>query len=78
MFEADIYLRPLHTSIFDIYKMLGPLICCLKGIWVHPYTVRPTKLASDLGIQVHLWSENDVIMSSLRLISTSVYFIHPC
>ncbi len=31
----------------------------------------------DLGIQGHLWSENDVIASCLRLISTTDLFIHP-
>jgi hypothetical protein len=37
--EANIHLRLLHTSILDIYKVFEPLVCCLKGIWVHPYTV---------------------------------------
>ncbi len=37
MFEADIHLRPLHTSILDIYKVFELLVCCLKGIWLHPY-----------------------------------------
>ena len=77
MSEADIDLRPLHASIFDINKGFEPLVCCLKVIWVHPYTVTPAKLAQDLGIQVHLWSENDAITSWLRLISTSDHFIHP-
>ena len=77
MVEADINLRPLHTSILDICKMFEPLVCCLKGIWVHPYTVTPAKLAPDFGVQVHLWSENDVIITCLRLISTSNHFIHP-
>ncbi len=26
------------------------LVCCLKGMWVHPYTVTLAKLALDLGI----------------------------
>ena len=77
MVEADIHLRLLHTSILDIYKVFEPLLCCLKGIRVHPYTITPAKLAPDLGIQVHLWSVNDVIRSWLRLISTSDPFIHP-
>ena len=33
MFEADIHLRPLPTSILDIFKVFEPLVCCLKGIW---------------------------------------------
>jgi hypothetical protein len=76
MFEADIYLRLLHTSILDVYKVFEPLVCCLKGIWVQPYSVTPAKLAPDLGIQVHLRSGNDATMSWLRLISTSDHFIH--
>jgi hypothetical protein len=52
MVEADIHLRLLPTSILDIYKVLKPLVYCLKGIWVHPYIVIPTKLAPDFGIWV--------------------------
>ncbi len=77
MFEADIYLRLLHASILDIYKMFEPLVCCIKGIWVQLYSVTPAKLPPDLGIQVHLRSENDATTSWLRLISTSDHFIHP-
>jgi hypothetical protein len=76
MVEADIYFRPLHTSILDIHKVFELLVCCLKGIWLHLYTVTPSKLAPDLGIQVHLRSGNDAIMLLLRLISTYC-FIHP-
>jgi hypothetical protein len=50
MFEADIQFRPLHSSIVDIYKVFEPLVCCLKGKWVHPYTVTLAKLAPDFGI----------------------------
>ncbi len=63
MFEADIQFRPLHTSILDIYKMFEPLVCCIKGIWVNPYTVTPAKLAPDLGILGPLWT---VIIVPLR------------
>ena len=77
MAEADINLRPFHTSIFDIYKGFEPLVCCLKGTWVHPYTVTPAKLAPDFGIWVHLRSGNDAITSCLGLISTSDPFIYP-
>jgi hypothetical protein len=75
--EADIPLKLLHASILDIYKVIEPLVCCLKGIWVHPYTITPARLAPDLGSQGHLWSDNDVITSWLRLISTSDPFMHP-
>jgi hypothetical protein len=71
MFEADIYLRLLHTSILVKYKVFEPLVCCLKGIWAQPYSVTPAKLPPDLGIQVHLRSGNDATMS------TSDDFIHP-
>ena len=77
MVEANIPLRPLHTSILGIYKVFEPLVCCLKGIWVHPYTITPAKLALDLGIQVHLKSGNDAITSCSALISTKDHFMHP-
>jgi hypothetical protein len=78
MFEADIYLRLLHTSMLDISKVFETLVCCLKGIWVQPYSITPAKLPPDLGIQVHLRSGNDATMSWLRLISTSDHtsYIH--
>ncbi len=50
MFEDDMHFKPLYSSIFDIYKVFELLVCCLKRIWVHPYTVTPAKLAPDLGI----------------------------
>ena len=59
MIEADIHLRPLHTFILDICKVFEPLLCCLKGICMHTYTYTQTKLAPDLGIQGHWWSENE-------------------
>jgi len=46
-------------------------------MWMHPYIVTPAKLAPDFGIQAHLWSENDAIMSWFRLIFPSDHFIHP-
>ena len=66
MTEADIHIRALHTSVLYIYKVFEPLLCCLKGIWLHPYTVTPAKLAPDLGIQVHLRNGNNAMMSWLR------------
>jgi hypothetical protein len=73
--EANTYLRPLHTSILDIYSVLSTLVHCLKCIGLHPYTVTWAKLAPDLVFQDHLRSDNDVIMPQLRLISTSDLFI---
>ena len=77
MFEADIHLRSLHTSILDIYKVWGSLLCCLNGIWMHPYTMTLAKLTLDLGSHGHLWIGNDAIVSWLRLISTSNHFKYP-
>ena len=77
MVEADIHFRMLNSSILDIYKVFETLLCCLKGIWLHPYTVTLAKFPPDLGIQVHLRSGNDATTSWLRLISTSDHFIHP-
>jgi hypothetical protein len=52
MDEADAPLKLLHASILDIYKVIESLVCCLKGTWVHPYTITSTRLAPDLGTQV--------------------------
>jgi hypothetical protein len=76
MFEADIHLRPLHTSILDIHKVFEPLVCCLKDIWLHRYTAKLAKLPPDLGIQVHLRNGKDATTSWLRLIPTSDGFTH--
>jgi hypothetical protein len=77
MVEADINFRLLQTSIADICTVFEPLVCFLKGIWVHAYTMTMARLAQDLGTQGHLWSRNDAIMPWLRLTSTSDHFIHP-
>ena len=49
--EAAIILlkKLLPTSKLVIYNVFEPLLCCLKGIWVHPYTISPTKLAPGYG-----------------------------
>jgi hypothetical protein len=74
MVEADIHLRLPFTSILDIYKVFEPLVCCLNGIWVHPYTVTPAKLAPDLGSQCHnVMFEADIY---LRLLQTSILDIN--
>ena len=67
MVETNIQLILLHTFILDIYKVLAPLLCCLKDIWVHPYTIPSAKLSPELGILVHLGSKTDVINLCLRL-----------
>ncbi len=78
MVEADFHLRPLHMSMLDMYKVFEALVCSLKGIWLHPYTVTQAKLAPDSIRQDHLRSENDAITLSLRLIPTSDLFIYLC
>ncbi len=50
--EADIHLRLLPTSIADMNNVLESLVCCLKGIWVHPYIVIPATIAPECGIWV--------------------------
>ncbi len=69
--QTTSYIHIRHIKVFET------LVCCLKGIWLHPYTITPAKLTPDLGFQVHLRSENDATTSCLRLISTSDCFIHP-
>jgi hypothetical protein len=59
-----------HTPILDLCKVFESLVCCLKGIWLHPYTVTPAKLPLDLGIQVHLRSGN--VVSRLDMYHTNV------
>ncbi len=56
------------------------LVCCLKGIWVHPYFVPPAKLAPDFGIPGPLWSgivivEDDIL---LRQLPTFILEIRKC
>ena len=77
MFETNIHFRPLHTSTLDIYTVFGPLVCCLKGIWVHSYTGTLAKLAQIWKFQVPCKLKNGAITSWLRLISTSDCFPHP-
>ena len=75
MFEADFHLK---ASMLDKYKVFQPLLCCLKGIWVQPYTIEPAKLAPYLGIQVHLvtwkWSHYTMFEAEthLRPLHTSI------
>ena len=72
MVEADNHLKLLPTSILDMYKVFEHI----DMLW-QPYTVIPTLLGSEFGVLLHLWSQNDVIMSWLRLKATSNFFSHP-
>ncbi len=77
MVNADSHLKLLPTSILDIYKVIEHIDMLSMGIWYQPYTVIPTLLGSDFGDLGHLWSQNDVIMSWMRLTATSNCFPHP-
>jgi hypothetical protein len=77
MVEADSHLKLLPASIFEIYKVIEHIDMLYLGIQNQPYTVISTLLASDFGVLGHLWSQNDVIMSCLRLKATSNCFPHP-
>jgi hypothetical protein len=75
--DADSHLELLPTSILDIYKVNEHIDMLSMGIQYQPYTVIPTLLDSDFGALGHLWRQNDVIMSWLRLTATSNCFPHP-
>jgi len=81
MVEADSHLKLLPTSILDIYKVFEHINTLSIGIGIqrHWYRVLPTVIGSDFGVLGHLWlwSQNDVIMSWLRLTDTSNCFLHP-
>ncbi len=77
MVEANSHLKLLPTFILDIYKVFEHIDMLSMGIQYHPYTVFLTLLGSDFGALGHLWSQNDVIMSWLRLTATSNCFPHP-
>ncbi len=69
---SNCFLHPYQTHRMD-FEHIDMLSI---GIWQQPYTVIPTLLGSDFGVLGHLWSRNDVIMSSLRLMATSNCFWH--
>jgi hypothetical protein len=77
MVEADSNLKLLPTSILDIYKVFEHIDMLSIGIQHQPYTGIPTLFGSDVGVPGHLWSQNDVIMSWLRLTATANCFPHP-
>jgi hypothetical protein len=78
MADAESHLKLLPTSIFDTYNVIEYIDMLSMGIQYHPYTVIPTLLlGSDFGALGHLWSQNDVFMSWLRLTATSNCFPYP-
>jgi hypothetical protein len=76
MVEADSYLKLLPASMLDTYKVFEHIDMLSMGIQYQPYTVIPTLVGSDFGVLGHLWSQDDVIMSWLRLMATSNCFPH--
>jgi hypothetical protein len=76
MVEADSHLKLLPTSILDILKVFEHIDMLSMGIQYKPYIVIPTLLGSYFGVLGHLWSQNDVIMSWLRMTATSNCFLH--
>jgi hypothetical protein len=77
MVEADSHLKVLPTSILDIYNVIEHIDMLSMGIQYQPYTVIPTLLGSDFGVLCHLRSQNNVILSWLRLTATSNCFPYP-
>jgi hypothetical protein len=77
MVEADSHLKLLPTSILDIYKVFEHIDMLSMGIQYQSYTVIITVIGSDFGVLGHLWSQNDVTMSCLKLTATSNCFPHP-
>jgi hypothetical protein len=75
--DTDSHLKLLPTSILDIYNVIEHIDMLSMGMQYHLYTVIPTLLGSDFGALGHLWSQNNVIMSWLRLTATSNRFPHP-
>jgi hypothetical protein len=76
MVDADSHLKLLPTSILDTYNVIENIDMLSMSIQYHPAVI-PTLLGSDFGVRGHLWSQNDVIMSWLRLTVTSNCFPDP-
>jgi len=74
MVEADSHLEMPPTSILYIYKVFEHIDMLSIGIGYQPYTVIPTPQPTWLRFWAglgHLWSQDDVITSWLRLTATS-------
>ena len=67
MVEAAILFKLLPASILDIYEVFEYIDMLSIGIWWQPYSVIPTLLVSDYVDLGHFWSQNNVLMSWLRL-----------
>ena len=76
------HLKMLPAKIWEaIYKVFEHIDMLSIGIQIQEqlYTViyYPPYLGSDFGVRGHVESQNDVIMSCLRLAATSNCFPHP-
>ena len=72
MVEADSHLKLLPTSILNIYTVFEHIHMLSIGMQQQPCTVIPILLGSDFEVLVlcHLFSQNDVTMSWLKLTAT--------
>jgi hypothetical protein len=77
MVKADRHLKLPFLFISITYKVFEHIDMLSIGIKYQPYSVNPTLLGSDFGVLGHMWSQNDVTMSCLRLTATSNCFLHP-
>ncbi len=79
MVEVNIHLRSLHTSILVTYKVFETLVCCLNGIWLHPYTIT---LAFMVEADIHLKPLHTSILDMYKVFATLVcclkgIWLHP-
>ncbi len=79
MVEADSQLKLLPASTLDTYKVkvFEHIDILSLGIRQYPQTGIPTLLGSDFEVRGDLWSQNDVILSLLRLTASLNWFLHP-
>ncbi len=78
MVEANSHLKLLPKSILDMCKVFEHIYMLSTCIQYQPNTFIPTLLlGSAFGVLGHLWRQNDVIMSWLRLTATSNCFPYP-
>ncbi len=77
MVEADRRLKLPLASILDVYNMFEHIDIPFMGMWQYPQIVTPTLFGSDFGVLDHLWSQNNVITSWLKLTTNSNCFLHP-
>ena len=68
MVKAVSHLKLLPPSILRTYNVFEHIGMLSIGIHQQPYTVIPTLLGSDFEVLGHLWRQNDVITSWLRLV----------